>query len=273
MTKNVLHSIGTAVFALGCAVAMPSLAAAQAPASPASMTGTWTVSLIGDHVIPVALVLEQNGPALKGTFIMMGKEFPVTGETTGKTFTVSGKGPAFGRGNDHAAGAAAAPPAGPQRPGPAAELADMTINGTADGDGGYAGEFISKMGDRRASMKWTAERLKERKAAPQAAASIENLNVTGAWTMTIPEAQLQVTMDLKQDGTKVTGSASSDHLGAMKLEGTFVNGTLSFVTTGSTGGQEIRIEYSGKYTAAGTFAGDLTSPMGAMTWTAARVKK
>lgn len=273
MTKKVLHSIGTAVFALGCAVAIPTPAAAQAAATPASMTGTWTVSLIGDHVIPVALVLEQNGPALKGVFIMMGKEFPVTGETTGTTFTVSGKGPAFGRGNDHAAGAAAAPPAGPQRPGPAAELADMTINGTADGDGGYAGEFISKMGDRRASMKWTAERLKERKAAAPAAASSAAGDVTGGWKMTIPEAQLQVDVELKMDGTKVTGSATSDHLGAMKLEGSLVNGTLTFVTTGSAGGQEIRIEYSGKYTAAGTFAGDLTSQMGPMTWTLARVKK
>jgi len=270
MTKKVLHSIGTTVFALGCAVATPSLAAAQAPASPASMTGTWTVSLIGDHVVPTALVLEQNGSALKGTFIMMGKEFPVTGETTGKTFTVSGKGPALGRGNDHSAGAAAAPPAGPQRPGPAAELADLTISGTADGEGGYAGEFISKMGDRRAAMKWTAERLKARKATGEVGASSAGVIVTGAWTMSIIEAQLKVDVELTQVGEKVTGTATSDHLGVMTIEGTFVNGLLTFTSNGKTSGP---IEYSGKLMADGPISGRLTSQAGARTGTAARLKK
>ncbi len=48
---------------------------------------------------------------------------------------------------------------------------------------------------------------------------------------------------------------------------------LTFSTTSSPGGQDVRIDYKGKYKTDGTFAGDLTSPMGAMTWTLAPVKK
>jgi hypothetical protein len=274
MTGKVFRSIGTLVFALGCVVNFPSLAAAQAQAKPASLTGTWNMSLIGDHVIPVGLVLEQNGTALKGTFIMMGKDFPVVGEVTGHTFTLTGKGPAFGRpGGDHAAGAAApARPAaaGPQGARPTGLTADMTINGTADAEGALAGEMLTKMEARTGTIKWTAERLKERRAPVEATVSSASVDMTGKWTMAVVEAQLQIALDLKQSGTKITGTATSDHLGTMTLTGTLANGTLTFTTNGSTSGD---IQYTGTLKADGTFAGGLTSQAGAMTWTLAQVKK
>ncbi len=262
------------VFALGFIVAIPAAAGAQSQTKPASLAGTWNMSLIGDHVIPVALVLEQDGNALKGVFIMMGKDFPVTGEVAGSKFTLKGKGPAFGRAPAPTRGAAApATPAGPQHASPTAESADMTINGTADADGALAGEMLSKFEERTGSIKWTAERLKERKVPSQAAAPTASVDMTGKWTLSVVEAQLQIAVDLKHAGNKVTGTATSDHLGAMALEGTLADGVLKFATTGSSGGQDVRIEYTGKYKSDGTFAGDLSSPMGAMTWTLAQVKK
>ncbi len=276
MTRRYSRSIRTAFAVLGCAVAIPTLAAAQSP----SLSGTWNMSLIGDHVIPVALVLEQNGTALTGTFILMGKDFPLTGEVAGDTLTLTGKGPVFGRpGGDHnaavAAGGGAKPTAvaGPAQPGANMALADMTITGTTDATGALAGNIALKMADGTGTIKWTAERLKERKVPASQAVSTEGLNLTGNWNLKVVEAQLEIDVELKQAGNKITGSAKSDHLGVMSLEGTLANGTLSFTTVGSNGGQEVRIEYTGKYKTDGTFAGDLTSPMGAMTWTAARVKK
>jgi len=271
------RSIATLAFSLGCLVAIPHDATAQAQAKPSSLAGTWNMSLIGDHVIPVALVLEQNGTALQGTFIMMGKDYPVAGELTGTKFALKGKGPAFGRpAGDHAAGVAAGgatPAAGPHRASPTGALADMTINGSVNANGDLAGEMLSKFEERTGTIKWTAERLRERKAPADAVASSAPAAMTGKWTLTIVEAQLQLAVDLTQAGSKVTGTATSDHLGTMTLEGTLANGVLKFTTAGSAGGQDVRLEYSGKYKADGTFAGDLTSPMGAMTWTLASMKK
>lgn len=280
MTYSFVRSLGSALVAVGLAAAVPAVAAAQTPRKDNSLTGTWTMGLIGDHVIPVALVLDQNGSALTGTFIFMGKDFPVTGEVAGGKITLKGQGPAFGSRNGHDAGVAAgAGPgkpavAGPAAPGAAPQLADMVITGAIDADGALAGNLATKMGEATGTIKWTAERLKERKApASQMAASTEGVNLTGAWKLTIVEAQVPMQAELTQTGSKITGVANSEHLGAMKIEGTFVAGTLSFTATGSVSGQDVKIEFSAKYKADGSFAGDLTSQMGAMTWTGERVKK
>lgn len=278
---KVFRSIATFVFALASMTVLAQPAAAQSHEPPAaqhaSLAGTWNMSLIGDHVIPVALVLEQDGVALKGTFIMMGKDFPVTGELTGTKFVLKGQGPAFGRpGGDHAAGVAAggaAPAAGPQRATATGALADMTINGTINPDGDLAGEMLSKFEERTGMIKWTAERLKERKVPTGDTASTASLNMTGKWTLWVVEAQLEIPVELKQAGSTITGTATSDHLGTMTLEGTLADGVLKFATAGSAGGQDVHIQYAGRYKADGTFAGDLTSPMGSMTWTLVPVKK
>ncbi|TAK18650.1 MAG: hypothetical protein EPO35_01190 [Acidobacteria bacterium] len=277
MTRKLSRLIGGAVFAAGCLVASPGAAVAQTADKPASLSGTWNMSLIGDHVIPVALVLEQNGAALRGTFILMGKDFPLTGEVAGGKITLTGKGPAFGRaGGDHNAGVAAGAGAKTQtqtatiQPG---ALADMTIVGDLNADGGMAGDIKIKMPEGTGSIKWSAERLKERKVPASQAAASEAVNLNGTWKMAIVEAQLQLDAEFHQDGAKVTGVLKSDHLGDLQVEGTYASGVLSFVATGSAGGQDVRIEFSGKSTAAGALGGDLVSQMGPMTWTAERIKK
>lgn len=57
MARQVFRSLHLAAFALLCA-SLSTSAAAQMSAKAAPMAGTWNVSIIGDHVIPVALVLE-----------------------------------------------------------------------------------------------------------------------------------------------------------------------------------------------------------------------
>lgn len=282
MTNSLVRSIGIAVVAMGCSVAVPAVAAAQTAPKPASLAGTWNMGLIGDHVIPVALVLEQDGAALKGTYIFMGREFAFTGAVTGKTFTLTGTGPLLGRVGQQppqhgGAAPAAAPAQTPAQP-PAGfdvkkvAVVDTTITGSLNDDGGMAGNVDLKMEEGKTGrIKWTAERLKARPVASAAAGPSIDLN--GAWNMSINEAQIHMDVTFKQDGPKVTGTATSEHLGAMKLEGTYANGTLTFVAIGSMGGQEVKIEYSGNAKADGTLAGDLKSQMGGMSWTAARVKK
>ena len=39
-------------------------------AEPATVTGTWNMGLQGDHVVPVALVLKQDGKTVTGTILM-----------------------------------------------------------------------------------------------------------------------------------------------------------------------------------------------------------
>jgi len=260
MTSKLVRIMGILTFATGAALAAAGTAAAQTPQKNAPLTGTWTMGLIGDHVIPVALVLDQSGTALTGTFIFMGKDFPVSGDVTDGKVTLKGKGPAFGVRNAHDAGSA------PQ-------VADMIITGAVDADGALAGTLATKVGEGMGTIKWTAERLKERKLPETQAAPSDNVNVTGKWAMTIPEAQQLLDVELKQDGTRITGTATNDHLGTLTLDGTLTGGTLSFVASGQAMGQQVKIEFTGKYTKSGGFAGDAQSQMGALTWTAERVKK
>ena len=137
MTKSLVRSIGSAMFVAGCAIAVPSFAAAQPAPKPASIAGTWNLGLMGgDHVIPVALVLEQDGATLKGTYIFMGREFAFAGNVTGNTFTLNGTSPLLGR-----------PGQPPQHSGTApAGSATQT-----------PGDVKTAMG----AMTWTAQRVKK----------------------------------------------------------------------------------------------------------------
>ena len=53
-------------------------------------------------------------------------------------------------------------------------------------------------------------------------------SITGTWSMAVdsPHGGMTTSLDLKQDGTKVTGTfTSAGHLPDMKVEGTFKDGT------------------------------------------------
>ena len=62
MAKSVTTMIAVLALAGG-------LSAQSKKTEPQGLTGTWNMGLQGGHVIPVALVLKQDGEALAGTFL------------------------------------------------------------------------------------------------------------------------------------------------------------------------------------------------------------
>ena len=107
-----------------------------------NVTGTWDMTLMSHQV---ALVLEQDGTAVTGTLMMMGKDVPLNGEFAGGKFSLVGKGAFMSRPDGHGEGG--------QKPVP------ITLTGVLKEDGTLEGEAPGPHG----TAKWTAERLKKRK--------------------------------------------------------------------------------------------------------------
>ena len=113
-------------------------------ADPPNITGTWNMGLEGDHVIPVALVLKQDGQKLTGTIALPTQnagnrvEVKLTGEVADGAFKLSGTVEE------------------------AKESTTLAISGKLLEDGSMAGKFEIP-GHGHGAMSWTAERLKERK--------------------------------------------------------------------------------------------------------------
>lgn len=111
--------------------------------------------------------------------------------------------------------------------------------------------------------------------ASQAAAPAPPATLSGPWTMKIsmPQEETEASLALTQQGSTIEGTLSNEHLGTMSLKGTNDHGALAFVVDGEAMGQVVHLEYTGKVRPDGTIAGDMTSPFGNATWSAARIKK
>jgi len=103
---------------------------------PAIVAGTWNMSVMGDHGVPIALVLEQSGRKVTGTMMIHDAEVVLDGEFVDGVLTLSsaaevkgGDGQTFGK---------------------------VKLAATLKEDGTLAGEFDTARGP----MKMTAERLK-----------------------------------------------------------------------------------------------------------------
>ena len=89
MTKSVTTMIAVLALAAG-------LSAQHGKTETPSLTGTWNMGLEGGHVIPVALVLKQDGATLTGTISMPTQRIGTTvdvalkGEIADAAFTLSG---------------------------------------------------------------------------------------------------------------------------------------------------------------------------------------
>jgi hypothetical protein len=123
------------IVALGVSLA----AAAESP----NITGTWNMGVEAGHVIPIALVLKQDGQKLTGTIALPSRssaeervEVKLAGKLADRTFTLTGT---YDHDNDPKA---------------------LDISGKLLDDGTMEGTFT--MAD-HGKMPWTAERLKERK--------------------------------------------------------------------------------------------------------------
>jgi hypothetical protein len=117
------------------------VAAAGISAESPTVTGTWNMGLQGDHVIPVALVLKQDGTKVTGTLAMPTQrhgervDVEMAGEIAGGAFTISGSVPG------------------------AAEPTTIALAAALKDDGSLEGTLT--MRDHK--LPFTAERLKERK--------------------------------------------------------------------------------------------------------------
>jgi hypothetical protein len=154
------------------------------------------------------------------------------------------------------------------------EGTDMDWKGQrAEGNGQRKGSRDKGTGRRRgplAALAATAAIVASIVAAPAAAQQHSHPpTVAGKWTMTIessPHGPLTMGLALEQDGTAVSGSFASPH-GEMAVAGEFTDRTLTLKTKG-----DAQITLNAKLKDDGTLAGYLSSEMGDMTWTAARVK-
>jgi hypothetical protein len=127
---------------LKTAIGMLALIALQA--SPTGVAGTWNMTLMSHQV---GMVLEQNGKAVTGTLMMMGKDVPLEGEFADGKLTVTGKGALMGAPAEHG-GSGDAP-----KPIPIKLTAKLLDDGTLDGE----------METAKGPAKWTAERLRTKK--------------------------------------------------------------------------------------------------------------
>jgi hypothetical protein len=107
-------------------------------------------------------------------------------------------------------------------------------------------------------------------AVASAAGAAAAADVTGTWTMKVtggPHGAATMGLVLKQEGASVSGTFSSGHAADMAVRGEFKDGALKL----ETGGEEhAKIIFNAKLKQDGTLAGYISSPMGDMTWTAAR---
>ena len=137
------NSVTTMIAVLGLAAG---LAAQQGNTKTATLTGTWNMGLQGGHVIPVALVLKQDGDAFSGTISMPTQKI-------GQTVDVALKG-------DIADGAftLAGEVEGAKDP------TTIEIKGKLNDEGMLEGRVVmSGARGPHGDMPYTAERLKERK--------------------------------------------------------------------------------------------------------------
>src|SRR5437870_4467950 len=102
-----------------------------------------------------------------------------------------------------------------------------------------------------------------------AAADAEQKNLAGNWTFRVND-EMTLRLVLTQKGRNITGTLQNPHGNPIHLKGQFSGKELKFA--GSSVGGEWAYRLSGKGTLQpdGSFAGDLKSNVGDMTWTAIR---
>jgi hypothetical protein len=119
-----------------------------------------------------------------------------------------------------------------------------------------------------------AEAKPDAKAAPTAGTAA---GMAGKWDVNIenPNGAMQATFDLKadaKDARKVTGTISSQ-VGEASLEGTVVDGKLTFNFTMNANGTDLAVAFAGTLQKDGSLAGTLEYGQGPVPWTATKQKK
>jgi hypothetical protein len=96
-------------------------------------------------------------------------------------------------------------------------------------------------------------------------------DVTGTWAIAVegPHGSAGMSLVLKQDAKKVTGTFVSGHGHDLVLEGEFADGTLKLESNDA---GDAKVIFNAKLKDDGTLAGYVSGSMGDMKWTGERVK-
>jgi hypothetical protein len=98
-------------------------------------------------------------------------------------------------------------------------------------------------------------------------------DLTGKWTMKVsggPHGDAAMSLVVKQQGEKIAAEFNPGHDGDIPMTGTFVKGALTMESPANDDGAKITMKAALKPD--GSLSGFLSSQMGDMTWTAARIK-
>ena len=98
-------------------------------------------------------------------------------------------------------------------------------------------------------------------------------SIAGKWDMSAetPQGTTAVTLVIKLDGKKVTGTMASQQ-GETPLEGEFADGKVKWSIVFQGGGGEMNITFNGALKDDGTLAGTFDFGQGEMKWSATRAK-
>jgi hypothetical protein len=96
-------------------------------------------------------------------------------------------------------------------------------------------------------------------------------SLDGTWSVAVdgPHGAAVMSLVLKQEGRKVTGTFVSGHGPDLALDGEFADGTLKLESADS---GDSKVIFNAALKDDGTLAGYVSGPMGDMKWTASRVK-
>lgn len=110
-------------------------------------------------------------------------------------------------------------------------------------------------------------------AAAKPADAKTTASVAGKWDMSAetPQGTMPVTLVIKLDGKKVTGSLASAQ-GETPMEGEFADGKLTMSIVFQGGGGSMNITFNGALKEDGTLAGTFDFGQGEMKWSATRAK-
>lgn len=95
----------------------------------------------------------------------------------------------------------------------------------------------------------------------------EQKSVAGSWNVSIESISIRLV--LAQKGKKITGTLQNPHGGEIRLKGQFAGGKIQF--SGASEDNSIKLSAAGNLKGDGTLAGNLTSTMGDMAWSAVLV--
>ena len=95
-------------------------------------------------------------------------------------------------------------------------------------------------------------------------------SVAGGWTVSVQEMSLHLV--LMQKGKNITGTLENPYGGLIPITGEFARGQIKFWGKSQGGAVQIELSATGSVKADGSLAGNLTSNVGDMEWSAVRSK-